>query len=326
MKKLLGIVVLCLYLAACTPIEKDPLSLKGASIVEAKSFEVQNCKAIKETKAIHADWYSISYDIKQAKIKIRNEAVELDATHFVVTYIDTSVSVGSAVGRVGNVVYAIIYDCKQRPKTETAKKEPESPSSGTAFFIDNKGHILTNHHVVKGCKNKSKIIYNNDEIDIKLIAKDNSLDLALLKADLKNDNYIQISNQPPKKLQRIIAAGYPFGKYLSDDIKFTSGIVSSLKGIDDNSTLLQIDAALNPGNSGGPVVDEKTGELVAVAVAGLRKDMTEAVNFGIKAASVQNFLQTNDFNTALIKKNYNVKSADDLSKILEGATLYTFCN
>ena len=55
MKKLLGIVVLCLYLAACTPIEKDPLSLKGASIVEAKSFEVQNCKAIKETKAIHAD-------------------------------------------------------------------------------------------------------------------------------------------------------------------------------------------------------------------------------------------------------------------------------
>lgn len=325
MKELLGIVVLGLYLSACTPIEKAPLNVKGASIIEAKSFEVQNCKAVKETKAMHADWYSISYDIKQAKIKIRNEAVELDATHFVVTYIDTNVSVGSTVGRVGNVVYATIYDCKQKSKTKISK-DSEGPSSGTAFFIDNKGHILTNHHVIKGCKNKSKIIYNNNEIEIKLIAKDNNLDLALLKADVKNDYYIQISNQPPKKLQRIIAAGYPFGKYLSDDIKFTSGIVSSLKGIDDNSSLLQIDAALNPGNSGGPVVDEKNGELVAVAVAGLRKDMTEAVNFGIKAAAVKNFLQTNDFNTSLIKRNYNVENLDDLSNILENSTLYTFCN
>lgn len=325
MKELLGIVVLGLYLSACTPIEKAPLNVKGASIIEAKSFEVQNCKAVKETKAMHADWYSISYDIKQAKIKIRNEAVEFDATHFVVTYIDTNVSVGSTVGRVGNVVYATIYDCKQKSKTKISK-DSEGPSSGTAFFIDNKGHILTNHHVIKGCKNKSKIIYNNNEIEIKLIAKDNNLDLALLKADVKNDYYIQISNQPPKKLQRIIAAGYPFGKYLSDDIKFTSGIVSSLKGIDDNSSLLQIDAALNPGNSGGPVVDEKNGELVAVAVAGLRKDMTEAVNFGIKAAAVKNFLQTNDFNTSLIKRNYNVENLDDLSNILENSTLYTFCN
>ena len=324
MKKLLGIVVLGLYLSACTPIEKAPLNVKGASIIEAKSFEVQNCKAVKETKAMHADWYSISYDIKQAKIKIRNEAVELDATHFVVTYIDTNVSVGSTVGRVGNVVYATIYDCKQKSKTKISK-DSEGPSSGTAFFIDNKGHILTNHHVIKGCKNKSKIIFNNNEIEINLIAKDNNLDLALLKADVKNDYYIQISNQPPKKLQRIIAAGYPFGKYLSDDIKFTSGIVSSLKGIDDNSFLLQIDAALNPGNSGGPVVDEKNGELVAVAVAGLRKDMTEAVNFGIKAAAVKNFLQTNDFNTSLIKRNYNVENLDDLSNILENSTLYTFC-
>ena len=64
-------------------------------------------------------------------------------------------------------------------------------------------------------------------------------------------------------------------------MKFTSGIVSSLKGIGDDSTRLQIDAALNPGNSGGPIINEETGELVAVAVAGLRKDKTEAVNFGI---------------------------------------------
>ena len=108
-------------------------------------------------------------------------------------------------------------------------------------------------------------------------------------------------------------------------MKFTSGIISSLKGLEDDSTRLQIDAALNYGNSGGPIVDEDTGELVAVAVAGLRKDITEAVNFGIKAASVKNFLESNQMYISLVAKKYNLKS-EELSLILENATIYTFCN
>ncbi len=157
------------------------------------------------------------------------------------------------------------------------------------------------------------------------MAKDKYLDLALLKADVKNKHFIKISNKSPKKLQRIIAAGYPFGKELSDDLKFTSGIVSSLKGLQDDSTRIQIDAALNYGNSGGPIVDEKTGELVAVAVAGLSKEVTESINFGIKARSVKNFLDSNQINTSLLAKNFSFGSVD-LSAILENATVYTFCN
>ena len=207
-----------------------------------------------------------------------------------------------------------------------AKKSGETTAktqgaSGTAFFVS-KNYLITNHHVIKSCNNNSKIIYQTKEIDAQLIAKDEFLDLALLKADVKNETYISISNNPPSKLQRIIAAGYPFGKYLSDDIKFTSGIISSLKGLGDDSTRLQIDAALNSGNSGGPIVDEKTGELVAVAVAGLRKDLTEAVNFGIKAGSVKNFLESNQIDVALQNKKYNSTS---VAKLLEDATMYTFC-
>ena len=219
------------------------------------------------------------------------------------------------------------YNAKFEKKKEPKKKKDEfKPSSGTAFFVTQKGHVITNFHVVESCKDKSKIVYQNKEIKVKLLAKDKYLDLALLKADIESKHFIKISNKPPKKLQRIIAAGYPFGKYLSDDMKFTSGIVSSLKGLGDDSTRLQIDAALNPGNSGGPIVDEKTGNLVAVAVSGLNKDLidNQAVNFGIKAGSVKNFLESNQINT-LTQSKYSFGSVD-LSNILEKATVYTFCN
>jgi serine protease Do len=172
--------------------------------------------------------------------------------------------------------------------------------------------------------NKSKIIYKDIKYEAKLLAKDKYLDLALLKTELDNEHYISITNKRPRKLQRIIAAGYPLGKALSDDLKFTSGIISSLKGLEDDSTRIQVDAALNPGNSGGPIVDEKTGELIAVAVSGLDKEITESINFGIKAGSVKNFLDSNQIDIDLSVKKFSLGEID-LASILENATVYTYC-
>ena len=93
-------------------------------------------------------------------------------------------------------------------------------------------------------------------------------------------------------MQKIYAAGYPLGKFLSDDLKFTDGIVSSLKGLEDNTNQITITAALNPGNSGVPVVNEN-GEVVGVAVSGLAKDLTEGINFAIKSETVKTFLKSN---------------------------------
>ena len=221
---------------------------------------------------------------------------------------------------------------KKIAKAHPKKKEPKAEnstqiqaSSGTAFFVDNKGHLITNYHVVEGCNNKSKISYNGKDINVNLKAKDRYLDLALLKADVNNDKYISFANDNPKKLERIIVAGYPFGKELSDDLKFTSGIITSLKGFMDDSTRLQIDAAINPGNSGGPIVYEKNGQLAGVAVSGLRKDKTEGMNFGIKTSSVQNFLESNQINISSMPQKFNFDN-DDLASLLESATIYTYCN
>ena len=194
-------------------------------------------------------------------------------------------------------------------------------SSGTAFFINNKGHLITNNHVVDGCK-KLKINYKNKEFEAKIISTDKLLDLALLKIEVRPKSFINFSNYNPKKLQKIYVAGYPFGKGLSDDLKISSGIISSLKGLEDNSNELQIDAAINHGNSGGPIVGEG-GELVAIAVSGLRKEMSEGINFGIKSSAALNFLSANGIETS--RSNRTKLSSDNLLNILEESTLYISC-
>ena len=127
-----------------------------------------------------------------------------------------------------------------------------------------------------------------------------------------------------KNSTKIYVAGYPLGKGLSDDLKISSGIVSSLKGFEDNSNELQIDAPINPGNSGGPIINEN-GSLVAIAVSGLAKDKTEGINFGIKSSAAQNFLKSNNINPK-ISMYSGIQENDKLLEILEEGTVYTYCD
>ena len=73
---------------------------------------------------------------------------------------------------------------------EISSTQEANVSSGTAFFINNRGNLLTNNHVVDGCV-QSKINYFNKNYDAQLIATDKNLDLALLKADVKNDLFLK---------------------------------------------------------------------------------------------------------------------------------------
>ena len=219
----------------------------------------------------------------------------------------------------GNILssYSLDMICNDLPSENSA-----SGSSGTAFFINSKGYLLTNHHVIDGCK-EQKINYGEKEIDVKIIASDKSLDLALLKADIRPKSYISVTNDKPKKRQRVTAAGYPLGKFLSDDLKINDGRISALKGFEDNSFQIQHDIPINPGNSGGPIVNED-GELVAIAVSGMSKEVTEGLNFGIKVSAVKNFLNSNKIKASSSFMSLGMND-DKLIDHLEKSTVYTFC-
>ena len=265
--------------------------------------------------------YEIVIDIKKKQISIKrfpNEFRGLD--------INRISSIAKAMKLTFNETiekyvgfYHDVYLCEK--VAGLGDKYDDSGSSGTAFFINKRGYLLTNNHVVEGCT-LSKISYKNKEYDTKLIATDKTLDLALLKAEIKPKTFLNFSNDEAKKLNKVYVAGYPLGKGLSDDLKISSGIVSSIKGFEDNSNEIQIDAPINPGNSGGPIINEK-GDLIAIAVAGITK--AQNINFGIKSSAAERFLKSNNINVD--KSSYSrSKNNEQLRNILEEGTVYTYCD
>ena len=127
-------------------------------------------------------------------------------------------------------------------------------SSGSGFAVSSDGYVITNNHVIEGCQ---EVIVHTKEKDIKtrIISFDPQNDLALLKGDFQPKTVFALSNNRPELLQDIYVAGYPFGNSISSSIKVTKGIISSLTGIGNNYSNIQFDAALQPGNSGGPIID-----------------------------------------------------------------------
>jgi S1-C subfamily serine protease len=253
--------------------------------------------------------------------KINNDFEHLNITQKTKIYVNLKKKTYTFVEEFnGKNIYETQYLCNSQ---KTKSGENTGGSSGTAFFINNRGYLLTNNHVVEGCS-LSKITYKNNDYDAKLIATDKTLDLALLKAELKPKTFFNFSKNETKKLNTIYVAGYPLGKGLSDDLKISSGIVSSLKGFEDNSNEIQIDAPINSGNSGGPIINEN-GDLIAIAVSGMAKDQTEGINFGIKSSAAERFLKSNDinFNKSLYSRS---KNKEQLRNILEEGTVYMYCN
>lgn len=174
---------------------------------------------------------------------------------------------------------------------------------GTGFFVSQEGYVVTNNHVVYGCSKVTTKI-NGVEMKAVLISSDPLNDLALLKFKTSPDHVFALSEASPYPLQEVVVVGYPFGDQISSTAKFTRGVVSSLAGIANNFSQLQVDAAMQPGNSGGPILDEH-GNVLAVAVSKLSLKGTlesygvipENTNFGIKGSILRNLLESNAIET-----------------------------
>jgi S1-C subfamily serine protease len=189
---------------------------------------------------------------------------------------------------------------------------PSSPpasigKSGTGFYINKIGYVVTNNHVVDGC---SSIWVNHDKKDIPaiIIKNDKTLDIAVIKADIRTNFYAEFANKI-RTGEDVMALGFPLGDKLGDEIKATKGNISAVSGVRDNKNYLQFTAPIQAGNSGGPLLNE-SGLVVGINTAKLIGEDYQNVNFAINGNLAQKFLGENGINFQAGKHNNILKSAD----------------
>ncbi len=160
------------------------------------------------------------------------------------------------------------YACVESNVRSTTSQPKEGNTSGTAFFIDLNGHMITNGHVVEGC-NRVAILSPNGEMEAKVLRKDSGLDLALLKVRHRPDNQAIFRAGPAiRSGEKVSVFGFPYFGVLSTGGFVTIGNISALSGLGDNSLQMQISNPVQPGNSGGPLLDS-SGNVVGVVVSKL---------------------------------------------------------
>jgi S1-C subfamily serine protease len=142
---------------------------------------------------------------------------------------------------------------------------------GSGFIIDEKGHILTNHHITTGSREIEVALTDGRAFEGKLVGSDPANDLAVVRIDTRDLPVAELGNSSELRVgQTVIAIGNPFG--LAGGPSVTVGVVSALnrhilaeRVYED---LIQTDASINPGNSGGPLLD-LTGKVVGINAANI---------------------------------------------------------
>ena len=191
--------------------------------------------------------------------------------------------------------------------SETASAAPEGTQSkskilvdvnGTGFVINTNGYILTNNHVIADCVGD---IHGNltaeNPMKLRVVSADETNDLALLQGPTKFPEAARLRGTAVHSGDSVVAIGYPFHDFLTSDFTVTTGVVSSLSGLLNNTRQLQISAPVQPGNSGGPLFDMSGNVIGVVAekldsllVAKATGDIPQNVNFAIKTGPVRDFL------------------------------------
>lgn len=177
----------------------------------------------------------------------------------------------------------------QPPASEP--KERTQVAAGTGFCISPNGSIITAYHIVQGASQINVKFGDKDWLTAKLQKYSFSNDVAMLKIDQPTLNYLSFADLSTiQQGQKVFTLGYPATNVLGGGPKYSEGTISSLSGIMGEYSLMQISVPLQPGNSGGPLVNasgEVVGMIVSTAAVQTFFELTGAlpqnVNWAVKA-------------------------------------------
>ncbi len=171
--------------------------------------------------------------------------------------------------------------------------------SGTGFAVSAEGHVVTNDHVVRGCRSVRVRRLDESLSPAKVVATSHADDLALLKID-KTDAVAPFrSGREIRQGDQVVAFGFPLSGTLASSGNLTLGNITALAGLGNDERFLQISAPIQPGNSGGPLLD-MNGRIVGVTTASISTlgagkatggAIPQNVNFAIKGEVAAAFME-----------------------------------
>ena len=172
-------------------------------------------------------------------------------------------------------------------------------ASGTGFIVSRQGHLLTNHHVIDGCQSVRATVAGHKQ-PITVVGTDAENDLAVLQLPAPSPSVARFrEGRTIRPGDSVVVVGFPLPGLLASEANVTTGTVSALAGIGNNTRFLQITAPVQPGNSGGPLLD-RSGQIVGVVVSKLNAltiakatgDIPQNINFAINGAVAKAFLDS----------------------------------
>jgi hypothetical protein len=203
-------------------------------------------------------------------------------------------------------------------------------STGTGFIVA-PGRALTNQHVIDDCRSVRLRTAAGTELAARVVAADRERDLALL--EVPNESGPPLSFRRDGNIRRgegVVTYGFPLSGILSSGPTLTTGEVSALAGLADNPRQYQISAPVQPGNSGGPLLD-MAGNVVGVIVSKLNAqrvaqrtgDIPQNVNFAVKGSEALDFLRRNRVEPRLA--DGSGRSAAEVGEIAHPSVLFLRC-
>jgi S1-C subfamily serine protease len=175
-------------------------------------------------------------------------------------------------------------------------------ATGTGFMFSSSDYVITSYHVVHGSKSISVRLTNGERIDATIAVKDTNNDIAILKlakSPTSRQNIITLGDSTSVKTgDRVFTYGFPLVDLLGhQEPRYSEGFVNSLSGMSNDPRLFQVSIPIQPGNSGGPVFNEK-GELIGIATSSIDSEQTKKVfgatpqnvNFAIKSSYINSLL------------------------------------
>jgi S1-C subfamily serine protease len=215
------------------------------------------------------------------------------------------------------------------PGERTARR---AVSSGTGFVVAAR-RIMTNHHVVEGCAEVAARLPDGRELPARVLASDATRDLALLSTEAEAGPILLFrSTGTYRRGEGVVTYGFPLAGLLSSGPTLTTGEVSALAGLADNQRHIQISAPVQPGNSGGPLLDMR-GQVIGVVVSKLNAgqiarqtgDIPQNVNFAVKHTEALDFLREQNVAVTPGPANDAPRAADAVGEVAHPSTLFLRC-